>query len=149
MKQALYLQANTYLTCSGTCLDSMRACSRPETSHGHYTLTYTAVVTMSVNRWFTMTPYPESKLRGVLGLLWWFWCNFPFDNAGADGAFSPYLPKSWLEFLKDVPFPPSSSCSAMKIRNPLPLPPPLPHTRWHIITTPTEVCISKSRFSCL
>jgi len=41
--------------------------------------------------------------------------QFSVSQYQANEASSPYLSKSCREFLKDVPFRPSSSCSAMKI----------------------------------
>lgn len=69
------------LTCSRQCLETTRAHSTQETSQVHYTLAYTAVPTMAVNRWFTMILYLESKLGAD-----WVCCDdstviFPSHNA--------------------------------------------------------------------
>lgn len=75
-----------------------------------------------IKRWPPMILHPERKLRGVSSLLWWFCCNFLSHNARPMELL--ISPESWLEFLKDVPFPPSSSCSAMKITTRLRCPTP-------------------------
>lgn len=94
-------------------------------------------------------PYPEKYIvrwggGGGVSLLWCSCCNFLFYNARPTEC-RAYLNESCLVFFFffcKMCCPPSSSCSAMKITA---LPPPL-HTHWHIITTLTEVFISKSRF---
>lgn len=118
-----------------------RACSRPVTSHVQPPQLRSLCLLTDYLQWFL--------IRKVNCGGYWVFC----DDSAAIFFFT--MPGQWSVFslsprvLAWV----FERCSLSSIlflfshedNNP----PPLPHTRWHIITTLTEVCISKSRFSCL